>query len=73
METTNDILAHYVAKSKTPVFLREDNDWENLITGPPCSKVLAAFAFLSSCAMQYEGLNFGFTPPQSPREPAPIL
>lgn len=72
METTNDILAHYVAKSKEPIYLQEDSNWENLETGPP-SKISLAYACPSSCAMQYEGLNFGFMPPQSPRKPAPIL
>lgn len=78
METTNDLLAHYVAKLKTPIFLREDNDWENLETGPPSTFSLA-YACPSSCAMQYEGLNFGFTPlwrgtpPQRARKPLSIL
>ena len=75
METTNDILASYRAKSKDSIYLQEDSNWENLETGPPCSKVLSAYAFPSSCAMQYEGLNFGFTPlwrgtpPQRARKP----
>lgn len=34
----NQILASYLFKSKTPVYLVEDSNWENLETGPP-SKV----------------------------------
>ena len=82
MITNTDILAHYVAKSKEPIYLREDANWENLETGPPSKnsfKNSFAYACPSSCAMQYEGLNFGFTPlwrgtpPQRARKPLSIL
>lgn len=31
----NHILVSYLFKSKTPVYLVEDSNWENLETGPP--------------------------------------
>ena len=72
MTINTDILAHFTAKSKTPVYLSEEKNWENLETGPPAKN---DSDYPSSCAMQYEGLSFGFTPlwrgtpPQRARKP----
>ena len=74
-----NMMTIHIQSFRIKIYSRQETVFENIPNGPPsCFTSLEAlissfYAYLGSCSMQYEGLSFGFTPPQSPRKPLSIL